>query len=479
MRTMINPKSLKTLFLLFAVFSLNYTDFLAQQDVVYKYVVSFHDKNQNALKNPKSFLSPQSLKRRKNMNISIGIEDVPVNSLYIRNVLSMRKDFILHGVSKWKNCIVIESSDSIPKGYFNNIHFVKESFCIYKGSASKLTQSRNDIRTNNSAPKKLSKSELKKASYGQAQTQASMLNLPFLHRKKMWGQHIHVAIFDGGFQNADTISAFRHLFNENRVQNIYDFASRETEVFGDGDHGTRVLGCMAGYVPGKYLGNAPLATYSLFRTEDALTETIVEEYNWLFAAEFSDSAGVDIVNSSLGYTKFDKDQPIDYSYSFSKLDGKNGIASFAAEMLAKKGVIVCNSAGNSGNDSWKFIGVPADAKDIFSVGAVDKSKNKAIFSSFGPTADNRIKPTICAMGVNSAVISGSGRITSSNGTSFSSPIFCSAMVCLLQKFPRTTPQQFIEVIQSTSSNSKDPNSSIGYGIPDFEKAYLTLKKLKN
>ncbi|HBW86905.1 MAG TPA: hypothetical protein DEF82_09250 [Crocinitomicaceae bacterium] len=78
------------------------------------------------------------------------------------------------------------------------------------------------------------------------------------------------------------------------------------------------------------------------------------------------------------------------------------------------------------------------------------------------------------MGVNASVISGAGRITSSNGTSFSSPIFCSALVCLYQKFPSLPPSNFIQAIQSSASNSSNPNASIGYGIPDFEKAFNYL-----
>jgi len=442
--------------------------------MVFKYVVNFVDKDLSKISNPSLFLSKKSLDKRKKMGIIVGSEDLPVNPNYIKEILSLRGDIKLHGSSKWKNCIVIESFDSIASSNFEKFSFVESSSLIFKGKEPKATSSRKVTIPSYTKSDKLTTGILKKSAYGQTQVQSSMLNLPFLHKKKLWGQKIHVAVFDGGFQNVDTIEAFKHLYAGKRILHVYDYASREKDVYGDGDHGTRVLACMAGFVKGKYLGNAPLAFYSLFRTEDANTETIVEEYNWLFAAEFCDSAGVDVINSSLGYTKFDKDQPTDYSYNFSKLNGKSGIASFAANMASSKGILICNSAGNSGNDSWKFIGVPADADGIFSVGAVDKSKNKAGFSSFGPTSDNRVKPTICAMGVNAAVISGAGRITNSNGTSFSSPIFCSALVCLFQKFPTLSPSNFIQAIQLSASNSSNPNASIGYGIPDFEKAFNYL-----
>lgn len=460
--------------LLFLIFAFWFTEVSSQNKVIYKYVVNFADKDLSKLSSPSAFFSKKTLEKRKKLGIAVGEDDIPVNPNYIQQILSIRGDITLHGTSKWKNCIVIESLDSIPSSSIEKFSFVQSSSCIFKGKEPKSTSSRQVTIPTYTNSDKLTTRILKKSDYGQTQVQSSMLNLPFLHKKKLWGQKIHVAVFDGGFQNVDTIQSFKHLYAGNRILHVYDYASREKDVYGDGDHGTRVLACMAGYVKGKYLGNAPLAFYSLFRTEDANTETIVEEYNWLFAAEFCDSAGVDVINSSLGYTKFDKDQPTDYSYNFSKLNGKTGIASFAANMASSKGILVCNSAGNSGNDSWKFIGVPADADGIFSVGAVDKSKNKAGFSSFGPTSDNRVKPTICAMGVNAAVISGAGRITSSNGTSFSSPIFCSALVCLYQKFPSLPPSNFIQAIQSSASNSSNPNANIGYGIPDFEKAFNYL-----
>jgi len=467
------------LFLLFFLFNISLVS--AQNSLTYKYVIYFKYKDSSQLAHPKKFLGDKAISRRKKYGIKINVDDVPVNSKYVHQILSLRNDFILHGVSKWKNCMIVESKDSIPTYFFSSLSFVERMQCIYKGNEPKHTSSQQapPIKVFSSVKSTLSVRQLRKSSYGQTQTQVNMLNLAFLHQKKLWGQNMHIAVFDGGFQHVDTISAFQHLYSGNRIKHVYDFASRESDVYGDGDHGTKVLACMAGFVPGKYIGNSPLADYSLFRTEDAHSETIVEEFNWLIAAEFCDSAGVDVINSSLGYTKFDKDQPIDFSYSFSKLDGRTGIASFAAETVAKKGVFVCNSAGNSGSDSWKFIGVPADAHGIFSVGAVDKLKNKASFSSFGPTSDQRIKPTICAMGVNAAVISGAGKITSANGTSFSSPIFCSALVCLVQKYPKHTPEQILKIIQSTASNSEKPNASIGYGIPDFEKAFFSLKKQKH
>ena len=70
----------------------------------------------------------------------------------------------------------------------------------------------------------------------------------------------------------------------------------------------------------------------------------------------------------------------------------------AADIAVDKGVLVINSAGNSGSGAWFYIGAPADGKNVLSVGAVDPTKLIAGFSSNGPTADGRTKPDVVAQG---------------------------------------------------------------------------------
>ena len=112
-------------------------------------------------------------------------------------------------------------------------------------------------------------------------------------------------------------------------------------------------------------------------------------------AEYADSLGADIINSSLGYTTFN-DTSMNYSYA--DLNGRTSRASRAADIAFAKGMIVVNSAGNSGGDEWRYIGTPADAFYTLAVGATDFRGQPAYFSSRGPTADGRIKPNVSAMG---------------------------------------------------------------------------------
>ncbi len=62
-----------------------------------------------------------------------------------------------------------------------------------------------------------------------------------------------------------------------------------------------MLSILAGQIDGTIEGTAPGADFMLFRTEDTGSEFPVEEDFWVAAAEYADSAGADIISSSLGY----------------------------------------------------------------------------------------------------------------------------------------------------------------------------------
>jgi serine protease AprX len=466
MRTKINSfdLSLKHFFL---ISFLGICLFGKSQDI-YKYAITFTNKGENnpySIKNPNQFLSPRSIKRKKKMGIPITDEDLPVNPNYILEITKLIPSARVINKSRWFNHIIIQTADTNWKSPTHLPNFVSELKLIYSGKTPKSTNNRafTPSKTGDVFSKKISKS----LSYDKSDFQIKSLNLQGLHKKGFLGKDIHVAILDGGFSNVDKIEAFHHLRTKNRILGTWDFASNEHEVYGDGEHGTMVLGCMAGFVENKFLGTAPMASYWLFRTEDGATETITEEYNWISAAEFADSAGVDIINSSLGYTTFDKGIG---SYSYKDMNGKTAIISRGADKAVEKGILVVNSAGNSGNDKWKYIGAPADAEKVFSIGAITKTKERARFSSFGPTSDGRIKPNVCALGYNSAVINSAGTVTEASGTSFSGPIMCGAIACLMNKHRFTQPEKLMTAIQLSGSNAENPANDLGYGIPDFLKA---------
>jgi serine protease AprX len=155
------------------------------------------------------------------------------------------------------------------------------------------------------------------------------------------------------------------------------------------------------------------------------------------------------------------------------MDGNTTIITRGADKAAEKGILVVNSAGNDGDKTWKYIGAPADGDSVFTIGAVTATGIRSGFSSVGPTSDGRIKPTVDAQGTSSAIFTPGG-LGSGSGTSFSSPIMCGITACLWQAFPELNNMQIIEIIKSSASQATQPDSLLGWGIPDFELASSTL-----
>jgi subtilisin family serine protease len=299
--------------------------------------------------------------------------------------------------------------------------------------------------------------------YGQAAVQARQLRIDALHEQGFRGKGMTIAVIDGGFLNTDIIPMMQHI----NVLGTRDFAKNNgSTVYDLGGHGTMVLSCIGMNKPGQFVGTAPEASFWLINSEDGASEQLVEEDNWAAAVEFADSVGADLINTSLGYAEFDNKAD---NVRYSEMDGHTHIASISGSMLASKGIVLCNSAGNSANEPWKLITVPADADDVLTVGAVDSDGMNTNFSSLGNSADGRVKPDVMALGGNSTVMNVDGTITRANGTSFASPIMCGAVACFWQANPKLTALEVVQAVRRLGNNFATPNNVFGYGIPDFSK----------
>jgi subtilisin family serine protease len=234
-----------------------------------------------------------------------------------------------------------------------------------------------------------------------------------------------------------------------------------------------VFSVIAAYQEGLFTGGSFEAEYQLYVTEDVGSEYRIEEYNWLFAAERADSAGVDVVNSSLGYYDFDQSA---MNYPKSAMDGKTTVVTRAAQMLADKGVIIVCSAGNEGSIAWQLITAPADAKDVLAVANVNSAGQRVNSSSVGPASDGRIKPDVAALGVNTSVIKPNGALGSASGTSLAAPLVTSLAAGLRQRYPDLSNVEIIEAIRKSSSQATNPDNLIGYGIPNFKAVVNYVEK---
>ncbi len=421
-----------------------------------RYFVSFKDKANTlfSVSNPGQFLSQKSIDRRKQENFQVSVEDFPVNPSYVQQVKAIGASVFF--TSRWFNGALVQT-DPATSSTIAALPFVSTVELVAPGT--KLIGGRQ--KSNQKFERTTA------ATAVQNQQQLQMIGLDKMQAAGFMGEGIDVAIFDGGFIGVNTLSAFQPIFAEGRLKDAFNFVINSTDVYSAYDHGTEVFSIIAGVASSSYLGGAPKANFFLYQTEDAFSEYRVEEYNWLFAAERADSAGVDVINSSLGYDQFD-DPSMDYTYK--DLDGKTSVVSRAASKAVDRGISVVNSAGNEGDTNWKYIVVPADAEGVIACGSVDYSGYRSAFSSIGPTADGRIKPDVSALGDGSVLILSTGSVGTGDGTSFSSPLVAGLAIGLRQAFPNASAKEIYSRIINSASQVSHPDDQIGYGIPNFVNA---------
>jgi subtilisin family serine protease len=285
-----------------------------------------------------------------------------------------------------------------------------------------------------------------------------------------------IAVLDGGFDGADVHPVFDSLRNNNQILGTKDFVNIGGNVYTESEHGKSVLSCIGANSPGQMIGTAPKASFWLLHSEDVKSENIIEEYNWVSAAEFADSVGADVINSSLSYQEFDDAQ---WTYDYEDMDGNTAVSTIGADIAVSKGILICNSAGNSGNSSFPWNGAPADADSVISVGAVNNQDQRVSFSSIGPTADDRIRPVVMALGGDATIAWGDQWVGTGSGTSFSSPILAGMATCLWQANPTMKVMDVYNAIRQSGSMSANPDNYMGYGIPDFVLANTILSTEEN
>lgn len=425
-----------------------------------KYWIQFTDKDNSeySLTQPEEFLSSRAIERRNRYNIPLTNEDLPVNQTYIDSINKM--GFKILNRSKWLNAITVYTTNSILIDTIENISFVKTR---QKVRSFKSFIEEKDYKIISSGVKS-------ESNYGYAEDQISIHNGQVLHQEGHQGESMLIAIIDAGFFHADILPAFTNTYNNNQVIATKDFVDPGNNVYEEHTHGMKVFSIIAGNYPNKFIGTAPKAQFILLRSEESSSEYSIEEDNWIAAAEFADSLGTDVINTSLGYSEFDDPEQ---NYTYADMNGNTAKITIGADIAAKKGILVVVSAGNSGNDPWQYISAPADGDSVLTVGAIDRDGNYVSFSSTGPTYDNRIKPDVSALGYQTALQLSNGTFGKGNGTSFAAPVIAGLAACYWQKYPEYNNYEIIEKIRSASGDFNNPNNLTGYGIPNFSKILNT------
>ena len=434
--------------------------------------VYFNDKPSSAtfLSNPLTMLTQRSLDRRTTQNISLDITDVPVEQTYITQI-SAATGITVMAKSKWLNALHIRGTQAdiqvlTALSFVNNVKFANHSL----NPGGKFSQTPKGIK-----PVNKQYDVQVNYNYGGSQNQIEMLNGHLLHQQNFTGQGKIIAVLDSGFTGVNTAAPFQNLITNNQILGGYNFPDANTNYFFRHNHGTNVLSTMGGFADGQLVGTAPSAQYYLFITEDVNSENPVEESYWVEAAELADYYGVDVINSSLGYFDYDNTA---YSHQYDDMIGNKTFASRGVNMAFNKGIVVVISAGNSGATAEPHIATPADAIGALTIGAVNSAEVYASFSSIGPSFDGRIKPDVCAKGLQTTVSSTTGTITTSSGTSFSSPVMAGMVATFWSAVPNLTAQQVVNFIKQSADNYNAPTTQKGYGIPDFQLALTNALNLE-
>ncbi len=429
-------------------------------------MVFFTDKDNSEynLSKPEEFLSQRAIDRRNRYGIPVTFQDLPVNDNYIAELSNLGID-VFHK-SRWFNAVLVQMEEGMVSTVENletvkKVIFVAPGERLIKNSGLRAATSVNE--------KSFRKSDLTN------DIQNNMLGVNLMHEDGFTGKGILIGIFDAGFTGVDQSIYFNHLLENNKILATRDFIRNTDNVFQYDDHGTGVLSTIAGYAESVYEGIAYDADIILCVTEDVPTEYVVEEYNWLFAAEFADSLGVDIINTSLGYNTFD-DASMDYTYE--DMNGDIALITQATDLAASKGIVCIVSVGNEGNNGWKKLVAPADADSALAVGAVNTNLEYINFSSTGPSFDKRIKPDVVALGQGTKIVQYNGELGTGSGTSFASPLIAGLAAGLWQIYPELNNMELIGLIKEGSSQFLQPDTLLGYGVPDYSRIRSLITALE-
>jgi serine protease AprX len=415
-----------------------------------KYWIFFRDKGDTAF-NPFAYFDEKAIERRHRLNIPLNEEtDLPLNHQYLKEL--ERYSGKIYTISRWLNAATVKVSGE-QLALIRELPFVREvipvtpaesvACCVHK--SNELSGDKLDLLIR----------------------QTGRMGAEIFEQHGVDGRGIRIAVFDGGFPGVNTHPCFDHLRREGRIIKTYDFVRKRENVYKSINHGTMVLSCIAGIYNGMKMGLATGAEFLLARTERR-GELFSEEENWLAAVEWADRNGADIINSSLGYT-FHRYFPVD-------MDGRTSLVARAANIAAKKGMLVVNAMGNDGNKSWEYLGTPADVDSVMSVAGINPETDyHIIFSSYGPTSDMRRKPNISAYA--EVIAAKKSKLSRVQGTSFSTPLIAGFAACVMQINPGLNNMEVFNLVEQSAHLYPYYDYAHGYGVP--QAGYFFRDSLEN
>lgn len=405
-----------------------------------KYWVSFTNKAGSSF-DPYTYFDERTIRQRQSQNIPLNDStDFPVSEHYLSEI--SKYSVSLLRISRWLNGVAVIASEEA-------IHLIKALPCVK--SVALMNSTGTTASIDNPSPFQNNKKDSMLLRFQTHRMQGDT----FVSRA-INGSGLRIAVFDAGFPGVDKHEAFNHLHKGKQIFKTYDFVRQNENVYRGHWHGTATLSCIGGKIDSINIGLATGSEYLLAITERSLTEKFSEEENWLAAAEWADKYGVNIINSSLGYTY--------HRYFNNEMNGHTSLVSKASTIAASKGILVVNAAGNDGSNAWYYINAPADADSVLAVGGTDPATDIRIyFSSFGPSSDGRLKPNVSSLG--EVIAAKSGGLVRVSGTSFSAPLVSGFAACAWQMHRQWSNMELFNSIEKSSHLYPYFDYAHGFGIP--------------
>ncbi|WP_114791911.1 S8 family serine peptidase [Niabella yanshanensis] len=435
---------------------------------IYKLRLILKDKDKHAtlsVNNPSGFLSGRAIQRRQKQSIAVDENDLPIADEYLQEIAKIGGTIVAK--SKWLKTVSVHVNDPTLLQKYKALSFIADAKIVWakrKNAYQGPAGSWSFPGGNTAAPHITIGSD--NNVYGRAFENIRQNKGNALHQLGFKGRNMLIAVIDAGFKDANKNTMLNNL----HVVGAKSFIYEQPDPFFMDEHGGSVLSIIGGAKPAQYIGAAPEASYLLLTSEDNTDEYPIEEDYYVNALEYADSAGVDVVNTSLGYKEF----PLPgMTNTFEILNGTTAHASRGVSMAFSKGILVVVSAGNDGS----FVGSPADSPGALAVGMANAAGSVITASSRGMTVDGRIKPDVIAMGAGAYRINSAANVVTGTGTSYAAPAMTGMAACLWQAFPNLTNQQVRDIIRQSADRYASPTLPYGYGFPDMQKAYTLAQSL--
>ncbi|RYE24867.1 MAG: T9SS type A sorting domain-containing protein [Sphingobacteriales bacterium] len=433
----------------------------------HKYIVYFSDKGNAQYKaaDVTAALTDVAIEKRKKNGLSFDHYDIAVNTTYLQQLSNKGVKVLL--TSRWLNAALVETDLSETQLAIGSSHIAKVQ-ALKDDAPITPNKFSNEFTQLPGTPTPQAKTN-SNINYGSAGPQNLLYGIDYLHDKGYTGKGITVAFLDAGFNTLDFSVGFDSLRARNGIKATYDFWDAAANVYHKDSHGTFCATYTVGNIKDQYVGMAPAVDVLLGITDDQYTETHQDEFNYIAGVEWAEAQGADIISASISYKDFDAGEG---DYDLADMDGKTTISVKGARIAAAKGLILINSAGNAG-----IICTPCDADSILCVGGAKADKTYDGISSFGPTADGRVKPDIAAQTMNVVSLNSNGTslFSTYGGTSSATPQIAGFAACLMQANPTANNYQVIQAIKKSSHNYDFPDNNTGYGVPNAKAADDTLR----